>query len=236
MRCTPSHLALPLLAVGLVGHSTLLLLLLAVSVPAPAKQTTPNSSFVVQQQTQTTWLQRASATISSAEISQKMRTQVARVSTSISIILDSSFWSLYKWRIVATVGIVGLQSLLIVGLAFERRRKRIAARSLAESEKRYRNVVETQTELICRFLPDSTLTFVNDAYCRYFGKNREELIGSKFVSLIPESNQEITLRHINSLVENPCTQSHEHQVNRPDGSIGWHQWENHFISRNGLVE
>src|SRR4029077_9406280 len=97
--------------------------------------------------------------------------------------------------------------------------------------------VETQTELICRFLPDSTLTFVNDAYCRYFGKSREELIGSKFVHLIPERNQEIILGHINSLVEiPPGSESHEHQVIRTDGSIGWQQWENHVISRDGLVE
>jgi PAS domain-containing protein len=47
--------------------------------------------------------------------------------------------------------------------------------ALRESEKRYRAVVESQTEMICRFLPDGTLTFVNEAYCRYFGKSRKEL-------------------------------------------------------------
>ena len=41
--------------------------------------------------------------------------------------------------------------------------------SLKKNEKMFRAVVEDQTELICRFLPDGTLTFVNDAYCRYYG-------------------------------------------------------------------
>lgn len=45
-------------------------------------------------------------------------------------------------------------------------------KALKGSEYSYRAVVEDQTELICRFLPDCTLTFVNDAYCRYFGKSR----------------------------------------------------------------
>ncbi len=53
---------------------------------------------------------------------------------------------------------------------------------LLKSEERYRAIVEDQTELICRFLPDGTLTFANSAYCRYFSKNIEDLIGHKFLS------------------------------------------------------
>ena len=37
--------------------------------------------------------------------------------------------------------------------------------ALRESERRYRNVVEDQTEFISRFLPDGTHVFVNEAYC-----------------------------------------------------------------------
>ena len=48
------------------------------------------------------------------------------------------------------------------------------------------SVVDTQKELICRFTPDTTLTFVNDAYCRAFGKTRDELLGNSFLELIPE--------------------------------------------------
>ncbi|HUG61086.1 MAG TPA: PAS domain S-box protein, partial [Methylomirabilota bacterium] len=47
---------------------------------------------------------------------------------------------------------------------------------LAESEARYRAVVEAQTEFIVRMTPDGYLTFVNDAYCRYHGRSREELL------------------------------------------------------------
>ncbi|MBB5034320.1 PAS domain S-box protein [Prosthecobacter vanneervenii] len=41
----------------------------------------------------------------------------------------------------------------------------------------YRTVVEDLTELICRFRPDGTITYVNEVYCRFFGKTHEELIG-----------------------------------------------------------
>ena len=61
-----------------------------------------------------------------------------------------------------------------------------AQEALLTSEKHYRAIVEDQTELICRFLPNGTLTFINDAYCRCFGKQREELMGDHFISAIPE--------------------------------------------------
>ena len=39
-----------------------------------------------------------------------------------------------------------------------------AAYALRRSERRYRGIVEDQTELICRYEADTTLTFVNEAY------------------------------------------------------------------------
>jgi hypothetical protein len=45
-------------------------------------------------------------------------------------------------------------------------RKRVEE-ALRESEERYREVVESQTGLVCRFLPDTTLTFVNAAIAAF---------------------------------------------------------------------
>src|SRR5215813_3582162 len=104
-----------------------------------------------------------------------------------------------------------------------------AVKALRESEERYRSVVESQTELICRYLPDTTLTFVNDAYCRYFGKKQEELIGVKFLDFIPEPAREVARKHIESLVENPRVEIDEHEVLLPNGAIGWQQWIDHAI-------
>jgi PAS domain S-box-containing protein len=68
--------------------------------------------------------------------------------------------------------------------------RREAERRLVESEARYRAVVEGQTEFILRLRPDGTLTFVNDAYCRYRGLPREVLLaGFDDVAHYPEAQQ-----------------------------------------------
>jgi PAS domain S-box-containing protein len=96
---------------------------------------------------------------------------------------------------------------------------------LRASEARYRNVVEGQTELIVRWLPDGTRTFVNDAYCRYFEKSSEELIGkSLFPSMFGDEHREALQSRIASIsVENPVARG-EHKGTGPDGETRWQRW------------
>jgi len=101
--------------------------------------------------------------------------------------------------------------------------------TLGESLRRYRAIVEDQTELICRFDPDSTLTFVNEAYCRFFNKRREDLLGFSFMPLIPPEDRKKVRAQFDSLgPENPVG-THEHRVIAPNGEIRWHQWTNRSI-------
>jgi PAS domain S-box-containing protein len=51
----------------------------------------------------------------------------------------------------------------------------------------YRALADDQPDLVRRFLPDGTLTFVNQACCRYFDEKRENLLGRNLVfSILPE--------------------------------------------------
>ena len=98
------------------------------------------------------------------------------------------------------------------------------AQALRESESRYRSVVETQTELVCRYKEDTTLTFVNDAYCRYFDKPRDAFIGAKVLDLIPRDSRDAVRSHIQSLFKDPREEIFEHKVLLTGGSIGWLHW------------
>lgn len=91
-------------------------------------------------------------------------------------------------------------------------------------EARYRAVVENQTEFICRFLPDGSLSFVNQAYCRFAGKSRKELLGRSFFSLIPLGLREKVMANVQSLTgDNPAV-THEYSFSSPSGVLRWYQW------------
>src|SRR5687768_12613210 len=85
------------------------------------------------------------------------------------------------------VVVVLVQAILIVWMLLNQfRRQRIQA-ALRLSELRYREIVDGQHEMVCRYQADGVLTFVNAAYCRFFDKTAEELCGRSFFTLIPES-------------------------------------------------
>lgn len=140
-----------------------------------------------------------------------------------------SAWEEYRRVIVPVAIVLVLQTLLITALLIQRIRRRRAEAALRQSEERYREVVETQTELICRFVRDGTLTFVNPAYARYFGRSRDELIGSSLLNLIPEFERETVRENIETLARTKQPIMAEHRVVAADGSIRWQQWVNYAI-------
>ena len=125
-----------------------------------------------------------------------------------------------------------------ISLALDITGRQQTEEALVKSEARYRAVVQDQTELICRFRPDGTLTFVNDAYCRYFGKKPEELLEHKFMPLVLEENHKQVEKHFRSFSpENPVAEQ-EHRVIAPKGDVRWQRWINRaiFDAQGAIVE
>jgi adenylate cyclase len=124
--------------------------------------------------------------------------------------------------------------------AFSHLEERVRTRTadVQASEIRYRAIVEDQTELVCRFLTDNTLTFVNDAYCRDFDFQSSDVLGASFMPRIPETDQREVQRRLAILsLEHPII-SVEHRVIKPDGQVRWMQWSNRalFDEQNQIIE
>lgn len=109
-------------------------------------------------------------------------------------------------------------------------------RNLQMSEARYRAVIEDQTELICRRLPEGVITFVNGAYARYFGKKPEELVGRVF-DPSPSGQERDTLlgRQGGQTTTQPLL-SYQQKVTRIDGEERYILWtERGLYDREGTL-
>ena len=122
-----------------------------------------------------------------------------------------------------------------VGVNIARIRGREA---LEKSEALYRAVVEVQAEMISRFRPDGTHIFANEAYLRFFGKERGELIGRHFIPPIPDPDAALVKQHFSSLSRENPVGTIEHRVIVPGGGIAWMQWTDRaiFDKDGGLTE
>lgn len=114
---------------------------------------------------------------------------------------------------------------------FEQQNARLS-QSLREQEAQYRAVVDQQTELVCRYLPDTTLTFVNEAYCRFYQKRAEDLIGKSYMLVLDESARADVQRSVQHYLENPDVRIYENVARRHDGAQRWIQWVRSPILNN----
>jgi PAS domain S-box-containing protein len=98
--------------------------------------------------------------------------------------------------------------------------------TLRESEERYRAVVEDQTEVICRFKADGTLTFVNEVFCRLFGKTSQELLGRRYQPEVVAEDLPMIEAGLRKLSPANPVVVVENRVRAGDGTERWMQFAN----------
>ncbi|OPX68384.1 MAG: Bacterioopsin transcriptional activator [Methanoregulaceae archaeon PtaB.Bin009] len=117
----------------------------------------------------------------------------------------------------------------------ERRRMEEA---LKESEARYKGIVESQEDLIARFLPDGTYIFVNPAFCRYYELSYDEIVGSRFRPHVPPEEMPLVRKHFASLTPKNPTGYIQHRIILPGGEVRWQSWTDQaiFDEKGGIRE
>jgi PAS domain S-box-containing protein len=124
----------------------------------------------------------------------------------------------------------GGRAIDVIGLIRDISERKSAEQAIRESEARYRAIVEDQTELIIRWLPDTTLTFVNEAFCRFLGLQREQLLGRRFLPNVAPEDRESTEERVALLNEKHVEQNSEQRISLPSGEVRWVQWTDRVFS------
>ena len=107
---------------------------------------------------------------------------------------------------------------------------------LEQSEARYRALVEDQTEVITRFLPDGTILYTNEVFSRLFDQTAEALIGKRWqpvahpddISTVEAKLREMSPTHPVVTIEN--------RVYTAGGELRWMQFVNRgFFDAQGSL-
>jgi len=97
------------------------------------------------------------------------------------------------------------------------------------SEKQLKAVLHDHPDLIRRFTPDGTTTFVNRAYARYFGTSEDSLIGKKEGPPVLDEDRARVEAHL-AAVSTACPVTEvEHRVPMADGEVRWLHWTTRAI-------
>ena len=118
-------------------------------------------------------------------------------------------------------------------------RQHLATQQALElSERRYRAIVEDQSELIIRMLPDSTATFVNRAYCRYFGMQQDQVLGRSVLDSMTPENREALRANLAHVSPQAPAFERDALVRDAAGAERWMHWSGRgiFDGRGALAE
>jgi PAS domain S-box-containing protein len=111
-----------------------------------------------------------------------------------------------------------------------------AEQKLQESEKRYRLLIESQVDLVSRFSPDGELNFVNNVFCDFFNKTKEELIGSRWQPLMADDDPKFIEERLSKLSPENPTAVIENRLFSGKGDIHWMQFINKgFFDADGTL-
>ncbi len=99
-----------------------------------------------------------------------------------------------------------------------------ANQAVAKRESLYRSIVENNSDLLCSFLKEGEIRFVNNSYANFVGKSKKECIGSNFYSFVPDAESKNIGEQLHNLVPSKPDIILEHPLNKSDGTSPIIQW------------
>ena len=116
----------------------------------------------------------------------------------------------------------------MVGMVIDITEQREAENLLRLKNEQLRGVLESQSDLIVRVSLDGRFLYVNDAYCKKFGRGRDELLGRSFTPLVHPDDLDSTKAAMQKLFVEPYRAYMEQRALTVDG-WRWIAWEDSVI-------
>lgn len=110
-------------------------------------------------------------------------------------------------------------------------------RQQADAE-RHAEVLDDMSEVILRYLPDGTYTYVNEAFCRLTGRTRDQLLGYSWLSQLGPEQSAVVLAKLRLITPRNPVVTLEYPITNPQGKLRWMQFINRglFNAKGRLQE
>jgi PAS domain S-box-containing protein len=140
---------------------------------------------------------------------------------SIVLYRDLSFWERYKGYILIIVSLILAETLLIVGLLWQRARRRQVETKVRESEERFRLVANTAPVLIWMSGPDKLCNYFNQPWLEFTGRPIELELGNGWAQAVhPEDFRECLDTYTKAFDQRKSFKM-EYRLRRHDGQHRW---------------
>jgi PAS domain S-box-containing protein len=95
---------------------------------------------------------------------------------------------------------------------------------IRDSRDRFREAVDEQPEMLCRCLPDTTITFVNEGFATLFNRTPREMLGRRLTDLTPPEARAALDDHLGRF--SPARPIHDLRgpLRRPSGDLVYLSW------------
>ncbi len=134
---------------------------------------------------------------------------------------EATFWERYRYYIIAAGVAIIIQSALIIGLLWQRARKRKAEAVLRESEKRFRVMADTTPSLVWMCDPEGKVTYLNERRVAFTGLDPNAGYGDTWTKYVHQNDIKNVLDALTRSLKSHQSFSNEYRLRRRDGVYRW---------------
>ena len=132
-----------------------------------------------------------------------------------------SLWESYRKYLIATIVVIGALLLLVIGLLWERARKRKVESQLRESEKRFRVMADTTPSLVWMCNPQGKVTYLNERRIAFTGSDSNAGYGDSWTTYVHPDDLRNLQDRMSQGLKNQQAFSREYRLRRSDGVYRW---------------
>jgi PAS domain S-box-containing protein len=132
-----------------------------------------------------------------------------------------TLWDRYRNYVIAAIVLTVVQTLLIVGLLWQRARKRKVEAVLRESEKRFRLLADSTPSLVWMCDLKGRIIYLNNRRIAFTGPDPMAGFGDTWISYVHPDDQAHVRDTLSQMLKKRAPFSMEYRLRRSDGAYRW---------------